>query len=50
VASIRRKEHRLSIWTKNAEDRETCMAIGKSMKSLLKYTSRVGYQVCLICE
>ena len=48
VASIRRKENKLSIWTRNAADRESCMAIGQSMKKIFKHNSRVGYQVIIL--
>jgi translation initiation factor 4E len=43
VVSLR-KQDRISLWTKEATDREACMAIGQHFKQILGIVDRIEYQ------
>ncbi|CAH9137346.1 unnamed protein product [Cuscuta epithymum] len=43
VASVRQRQDRLSLWTKNAANEAAQMAIGKKWKELLDVTEKISY-------
>jgi len=45
VISLRSGKNRMALWTKNADEKEKCLEIGRSLKSVLEITRKISYQV-----
>lgn len=43
IIGIKSKKHKISIWTKDANNEESCIAIGKSIKEILKLNNTLYY-------